>query len=101
MTPLDYQVWLSVRAIGEAATRTRSSAFGAIKNYMLGDSFDLAGFKGQKLAFRGWDQQLRQPILLAAPTALVSVSPQQGYLHPRSPLDTLGVDEPESRCKLN
>ena len=101
MTPLDYQVWLSVRAIGEAATRTRSSAFGAIKNYMLGESFDLAGFKGQKLAFRGWDQQLRQPILLAAPTALVSVSPQQGYLHPRSPLDTLGVDEPESRCKLN
>ena len=71
------------------------------RSYMLGESFDLAGFKGQKLTFRGWDQQLRQPILLAAPTALVSVSPQQGYLHPRSPLDTLGVDEPESRCKLN
>ena len=101
MTPLDYHVWLSVRAIDEAATRTRSTAFGAIKSYMLGQSFDLAGFKGQKLTFRGWDQQLRQPILLAAPTALVSVSPQQGYLHPRSPLDTLGVDEPESRCKLN
>ncbi|MGZ9112627.1 MAG: ABC transporter substrate-binding protein [Rhodoplanes sp.] len=101
MTPLDYQVWLSVRAIGEAATRTRSTAFGAIKSYMLGESFDLAGFKGQKLTFRGWDQQLRQPILLAAPTALVSVSPQQGYLHPRSPLDTLGADEPESRCRLN
>lgn len=101
MTPLDYQVWLSVRAIGEAATRTNSADFEAIRRYMLSDDFDLAGFKGQKLTFRQWDQQLRQPILLAGPTALVSVSPQQGYLHPRSPLDTLGVDEPESRCRLN
>jgi ABC transporter substrate binding protein (PQQ-dependent alcohol dehydrogenase system) len=101
MTPLDYQVWASVRAIGEAATRTRSGAFEAIKKYMLSDSFELAGFKGQKLTFRSWDQQLRQPILLAGPRAVVSVSPQQGFLHPRSQLDTLGRDEPESHCKLN
>lgn len=101
MTPLDYQVWASVRAIGEAATRTNSAAYGALRGYMLSDNFDLAGFKGQKLTFRPWDQQLRQPILLAAPTALVSVSPQQGYLHPRTPLDSLGLDEPESHCKLN
>jgi ABC transporter substrate binding protein (PQQ-dependent alcohol dehydrogenase system) len=101
MTPLDYQVWASVRAIGEAATRTNSAAFETIRGYMLSDNFDLAGFKGQKLTFRRWDQQLRQPILLASPTALVSVSPQQGYLHPRTPLDTLGLDEPESHCKLD
>ena len=101
MTPLDYQVWASVRAIGEAATRTKSSTFDVIKSYMLSENFDLAGFKGQKLTFRPWNQQLRQPILLAGPTALVSVSPQEGYLHPRSPLDSLGLDEPESRCRLN
>ena len=65
MTPLDYQVWASVRAIGEAATRTKSSTFDVIKSYMLSENFDLAGFKGQKLTFRPWNQQLRQPILLA------------------------------------
>ena len=27
---------------------------------------------------------------------LVSVSPQEGFLHQRTPLDTLGYDEPES-----
>jgi ABC transporter substrate binding protein (PQQ-dependent alcohol dehydrogenase system) len=101
MTALDYQVWASVRAIGEAATRTSSSALDVIKSYMLSENFDLAGFKGQKLTFRPWNQQLRQPILLAGPTALVSVSPQEGYLHPRSQLDTLGPDEAESHCKLH
>jgi ABC transporter substrate binding protein (PQQ-dependent alcohol dehydrogenase system) len=101
MTPLDYQVWASVRAIGEAATRTKPADFAKIKGYMLSEDFDLAGFKGQKLTFRRWNQQLRQPILLAGPTALVSVSPQEGFLHPRSPLDTLGLDEAESRCRLH
>jgi len=30
----------------------------------------------------------------------VSVSPQQGFLHPFSDLDTLGIDRPETQCKL-
>ena len=101
MTPLDYQVWAASRVVAEAATRTRSASFPAIRDYILSPSFDLAGFKGQKLTFRTWDQQLRQPILLAGPRAMVAVSPQPGFLHPRSPLDTLGLDEPESRCRLN
>ena len=44
---------------------------------------------------------MRQPILLAAPRMLISVSPQKGYLHQRTPLDTLGFDEPESKCRLS
>ena len=47
-----------------------------------------------------WNQQMRQPILLAAPRILVSVSPQEGFLHQRTPLDSLGFDEPESNCRL-
>jgi hypothetical protein len=43
---------------------------------------------------------LRQPILLAQPNALVTVAPERGFLHQRTPLDTLGSDEPESECKL-
>ncbi len=73
--------------------------FKDIQDYILGGEFGLAGFKGQRLTFRRWNGQLRQPILLATPKAMVSVSPQKGYLHPRSYLDTLGYDEPESKCR--
>ena len=68
---------------------------------MRGEKFELAGYKGQKMSFRTWNQQLRQPILLVSPTALVSVSPQNQFLHERSALDTLGFDDYESQCKLD
>jgi len=32
---------------------------------------------------------------------IVSVSPQEGFLHQVSELDTLGIDRPESKCRLN
>jgi hypothetical protein len=44
--------------------------------------------------------QLRQPILLADGRMVVSVSPQEGFLHQNSELDTLGIDRPETKCKL-
>jgi hypothetical protein len=43
---------------------------------------------------------MRQPILLAAARVLVSVSPQEGFLHQRTPLDSVGFDQPESDCRL-
>lgn len=100
MTTLDYHVWAPIRAVGEAATRTNSNDFATIRDYLTGPDFELAGFKGQKLTFRRWNWQLRQPILLADPRALVSVSPQKGFLHERSLLDTMGLDAPESACHL-
>jgi ABC transporter substrate binding protein (PQQ-dependent alcohol dehydrogenase system) len=50
---------------------------------------------------RDWDLQLRQPILLTDGSTIVSVSPQEGFLHQYSELDTLGYDRPESKCKLH
>lgn len=100
MNALDYQVWAAVRAIGEAATRTRSGKFDKMADYLKGPEFELAGFKGVALTFRDWNWQLRQPILLTHPAALVSVSPQEGYLHRHSDLDTMGLDKPESQCQL-
>ena len=100
MTPLDYHVWAPIRSIGEGATRTNSTDFAAIRDYILSDEFELAGFKGQKLTFRSWNRQLRQPILLAGARALVSVSPQEGFLHKHSLLDTMGLDAPQSKCRL-
>ncbi len=101
MTALDYQVWAPIRAIGEAATRTRSNDFEKIAAYLRSEDFELAGFKGVPLTFRDWNGQLRQPVLLIQPAALVSVSPQQGFLHKRSVLDTLGADKGESGCNFN
>lgn len=100
MLPLDYDVWLAVRAIGEAATRRRSTEFSEIAAHLRSAEFELAGFKGQKLTFRDWNGQLRQPILIVTPKLPVSVSPQPGFLHQFSTLDTLGVDRPETKCKF-
>ena len=95
----DYQVWLALRVIGEAVVRTNSATPAVLKDYILSDAFELAAFKGRKVNFRPWNGQLRQPVLLTDSKITVSVSPQEGYLHQRSTLDTLGLDQPESACK--
>lgn len=101
MLPLDHQAWIAVRAIGEAASRTQSGDYAPINAYIRSDKFDLAAFKGQKVTFRPWDGQLRQPIIIAGPELPVSTSPQEGFLHQYDEVDTLGIDAPESKCKLN
>jgi ABC transporter substrate binding protein (PQQ-dependent alcohol dehydrogenase system) len=98
MRPLDYEVWTAVRAVGEAASRKRSTVPREMIAHLQSEEFELAAFKGQKLTFRSWNGQLRQPILLATAKLPVSVSPQPGFLHQFSELDTLGIDKPESRC---
>jgi ABC transporter substrate binding protein (PQQ-dependent alcohol dehydrogenase system) len=99
MTERDYSGWLAVRTFGEAVTRTAKSDPKTLRAYMLSDHFEVAGFKSQGMNFRHWDRQLRQPILIAGPRALVSISPQEGFLHPKFLTDTLGYDEPESACR--
>lgn len=99
MEEQDYGAYLAVRAIGEAAVRTHSNQMQPIKDYLLSDKFTLQGYKGNPLSFRSWDGQLRQPVLLAAPRSLVAVAPIEGFLHPKTELDTLGFDKPESTCK--
>ena len=98
MTPRDYGAWMAVRAVGEAAARGGSTDPTAIAAYLRSPAFELAAFKGSRLRFRAWDGQLRQPVLLADARSLVSVSPQPGYLHQTSELDTLGIDQPETAC---
>lgn len=101
MTERDHTAWAAVRAVGEAATRTASADPATLEAYMRGPEFGLGAFKGEALTFREWDGQLRQPVLLAGPRMLISVSPQPGFLHQESLLDTLGDDRAESRCRLD
>ena len=98
MQERDYTAWAGVRAIGEAVTRTSSAEAQTIKDFFYSDDFKLAAFKGEALTFRDWNGQMRQPIILVQPRALISVSPQDGFLHEITELDTMGYDEPESSC---
>jgi ABC transporter substrate binding protein (PQQ-dependent alcohol dehydrogenase system) len=100
MEERDYGAWLAIRAVGEAVTRTGSPDSAALRGYLRSPDFALSGFKGLGLSFRPWNQQMRQPVLLVNKRVLVSVSPQPGFLHQRTTLDSLGYDQPETDCAL-
>ena len=101
MTERDYGLWVAMRAIGEAVTRTQTAEPAALHDYMLSDEFEVGHSRARVYRSGRWNQQVREPMLLVTPRMLVSVSPQDQFLHQRTPLDTLGFDEPESRCRLN
>jgi ABC transporter substrate binding protein (PQQ-dependent alcohol dehydrogenase system) len=98
MTDRDFSAWLAVRTIGEATTRTGVGESDKLSAYIVSDNFKLAAFKGQPVTYRDWNGQLRQPLLIGSSRLTVSVSPQKGFLHQFSTLDSLGYDRPESRC---
>lgn len=99
MTTRDYDAWVATRAVGEAVTRKRGEGFTVINDFMHSPEFEVAAFKGVATNFRTWNGQLRQPLIVTTPKMLVSVSPQPGFLHQFTELDTLGIDKPETACK--
>ena len=101
MQPLDFQMWAGVFAIGSASMKTHNSDPAKVRAQLVAPDYDLPVFKGVAASFRPWDHQLRQPILLTHATNTVTLSPQAGFLHQSSTLDTLGFDKPETLCKFN
>ena len=101
MTALDMQAWTAARMIGEAASRVNSGDPKTLLDFLKGPDFSIAAFKGQRLTLRDWNLQLRQPILLADGRMVVSVSPQEGFLHQFSELDTLGSTGPRPNASCN
>ncbi|USG60311.1 ABC transporter substrate-binding protein [Sneathiella marina] len=99
MNDVDYAAWLAVSSIGEAVIRGNKKSAIDIKTYLFSDAFRVAAFKGRALTFRPWSGQMRQPIPLVHRGAVVSMSPQPGFLHQRTELDTLGLDSSNvARC---
>jgi ABC transporter substrate binding protein (PQQ-dependent alcohol dehydrogenase system) len=101
--PVDHQAWIAARTIGEAVTRKPENDFDTVSTFIHGPDLQLAPFKGIKQQFRPWDGQFRQPILIATNKVPVSVSPQRGFPHKTAAeieVDTLGIDKPESVCKM-
>lgn len=99
MRAVDYAAWAAIRSIAEAAAREKSYNPMIIKQYLLSDKFQLAAFKGRKMSFRDWNGQLRQPIPLVHSRAVVALAPIEGFPHPITEMDTLGMDRSASKCE--
>lgn len=99
MRDIDYDAWVATRVVGEAATRKHAGDFDTLRDLIKSPGFEVAAFKGVATSFRSWNGQLREPLIIGTPKLPVSVSPQPGFLHQTSVLDTLGYDKPETKCK--
>lgn len=100
MTDFDWSAWMSVKTVVEAVLRTRSTDYKELSNYIKGSDIVLDGFKGARLSFRSWNNQLRQPIFVTTDNWVVERAPIEGFLHQVNNLDTLGYDKQESQCIL-
>lgn len=99
MESRDYSNWLAVRTIITAISKTNTADLKTNLDFIYSDAFDVAAYMGRKLSFREYNGQVRIPISLVQPRALVSTSPQVGFLDPVTDLDTLGIASFEMECK--
>ncbi len=99
MESRDYSNWLAVRTIITAISKTNTADLKTNLDFIYSDAFDVAAYMGRKLSFREYNGQIRIPISLVQPRALVSTSPQVGFLDPVTDLDTLGIASFEMECK--
>lgn len=100
MNDRDFAAWMAVRSVASAVSKLREVDPMNIRQLEISEQLPLDGFKGRKLSYRPWNGQLRQPIPIVQPRALVSTSPQDGFLHPFNEMDSLGYDKPEVTCRF-
>ncbi len=99
MQSKDFSNWVAVRTIINSIMKTKTADLKTNLDFIYSDNFDVAAYLGRKLSFRDYNGQLRMPISLVQPRALISTSPQEGFLHPTTDLDTLGIAPFEMKCK--
>jgi ABC transporter substrate binding protein (PQQ-dependent alcohol dehydrogenase system) len=99
MSSWDWSTWMAVKTISHAMTARPEAGPREMRALLRSPQMILDGFKGVRLNFRPWDQQLRQPVFLSYGDGIAGLAPFEGFLHQRDTLDTLGFDEPESACK--
>jgi ABC transporter substrate binding protein (PQQ-dependent alcohol dehydrogenase system) len=109
MGSYDWATWLAGRALVEAAVASAAVTAGSGNPPAAGvaaqlqllrqGTLEFDGYKGQRLSFRAWDGQLRQPMLLMQERTMGDMVPIEGFLHAKTALDTLGFDAPETECK--
>ena len=98
MTSDDYNHYVAVIALAQALQKNSQMTIMDIANYLRSPDFSLAAYKGRKLSFRPKNGQLRMPLALFHARGVVSQSPQAGFMHPVTELDTLGLT-PNEICQ--
>jgi len=99
MSGYDWDAWMAAKAIATAYAKSRSTDPDKIDAYLKGKRLTLDGSKGVAMDFRPWDRQLRMPIVLSTSNSTIGVAPFDEFLHEVNDLDSLGVDQPESKCQ--
>ena len=99
MQSKDFSNWIAVRTIISSIMKTKTTDLKTNLDFIYSADFDIAAYLGRKLSFRDYNGQIRMPISLVQPRALISTSPQDGFLHPITDLDTLGIAPFEMKCK--
>jgi ABC transporter substrate binding protein (PQQ-dependent alcohol dehydrogenase system) len=99
MGSYDWAAWMAARSAAEIAGAFNKASIAQQLQALRQGAVALDGYKGQRLTYRAWDGQLRQPLLLSHGDGIADVAPIEGFLHPRSTLDTLGFDAPETGCR--
>ena len=99
MSGWDWSTWMAVKAVSYALTTKPAAEAKELRAVLRSPQTILDGFKGVRLGFRAWDQQLRQPVFLSYGDGIAGIAPFEGFLHQRDTLDTLGFDQPESQCR--
>ncbi|MGY9011646.1 MAG: hypothetical protein ACKVLN_05495 [Rhodobacterales bacterium] len=101
MNDVDWAAWAAVKLIATslpaASPDRRVNLLKALRNPGL--AVDI--YKGSRGSIRGWNHQLRQPILIATQDAVIGKLPDMKFLHPYHYEDTLGIDAPQSVCRFD
>jgi len=100
MTDAEFAAWSAVKLITNSINTRLDSSNLDLMSILFDPDSQVDLYKGTRGSVRHWNNQLRQPILLAAPEAVIAVAPMPKFLHPKHYVDTLGLDEPESKCQL-
>jgi ABC transporter substrate binding protein (PQQ-dependent alcohol dehydrogenase system) len=100
MTDAEFAAWSAVKLITNSINARQQGADLDLLSILHDSASQVDLYKGTRGSIRHWNNQLRQPILLATPDAVIAIAPMPKFLHPEHYVDTLGVDEPESECRL-
>lgn len=100
MTDAEFAAWSAVKLITNSINARQKGADLNLLSILHDSASQVDLYKGTRGSIRHWNNQLRQPILLATPDAVIAIAPMPKFLHPEHYVDTLGVDEPESECRL-
>ena len=99
MQSADWAAWAAVKAVAAVLVDDPRANIAQQLKALRSGAVYFDGFKGPRLSFRPWDGQLRQPLFLSHVDGVVGIAPLDGVLHPTEVMDTIGVDEKESKCK--